>query len=484
MDVVTSIFFVSSEVIKPSSQNPEALWGKGRKLGRVRESGRMPHPRIERAHLFSKPNLAEPRGNNSHSTPRPSNPPAESVSRTNLFLILPFFPAAQTSSEKTVVWEANPGGTTKRWAPGKPMPALDPPTWRCLNDSAPPPWGGARGRASKPPRLGGPGWPVGRGERREAACAGGGEAERGGHVQPRPEITWRGAGAEGTRAGSSPEERRVKWGGRGGSGADNGECAAYSALASSPRPRARGGPANGWPSIAGGLRGAGRGRRAGRGTGLGLSGRRRSGKSGLRRFFPVSARPEHLRVAPRSLGHVGACARVPWPAVGALAGYSHPASAGALCRLPFQGSQSLCFSWAAPLPFRWSDPRAPRFHSRGGLGRSGPMCHELDKLRDFFFFLTCVWWYEAISWPHFSLDVDTCRTGEKKKRILKGRTLLIPKTLVSCSLLWALALLSFKPFLETYRFGMLKWPGEQRREGNQSTLTAVSGKRKHGHDGV
>lgn len=34
-----------------------------------------------------------------------------------------------------------------------------------------------------------------------------------------------------------------------------------------------------------------------------------------------------------------------------------------------------------------------------------------------------------------------------------------------------------KPFLETYLFGMLKWPREQRRE-EVSTCTTISGKHK------
>lgn len=139
-----------------------------------------------------------------------------------------------------------------------PVSAQAPPTLRHLSGPA----SSAVGWSTRPrlqtasPR--GPGWPVGRGKRPGGDLSRGrGGKEGRGHVRPAAPGHVTGAGEEGIWAGSSPEGSGVKWGGRGG-GADNGECAAARALASSPGPTACGGPANGGPGIPGGAEGSGR----------------------------------------------------------------------------------------------------------------------------------------------------------------------------------------------------------------------------------
>lgn len=110
----------------------------------------------------------------------------------------------------------------------------------------------------------------------------------------------------------------MKLGGTRRCSADNGECAAVRALASSPHPGARGETANGGPGVPRGA--AGSGRLVTRGAVLGLSATAGSGKCRRRRLFPVLARPEYLRAAARSPGHVRTSARAfldrlwgPWP---------------------------------------------------------------------------------------------------------------------------------------------------------------------------
>jgi hypothetical protein len=139
----------------------------------------------------------------------------------------------------------------------------------------------------------------------------------------RGHVTGRRGGGSG--AGSSPEGRGAKWRGRGGD-ADNGECAAACAPVSRARFVARGRTANGGSCVEGGRGGRARG-------GVGQACRAARGRrSGRRRLFPVLGPGTCLRATARSPGHVGASARVPRPAAGALAGHWVPASAGAQCR--------------------------------------------------------------------------------------------------------------------------------------------------------
>ena len=150
--------------------------------------------------------------------------------------------------------------------------------------------------------------------------------------------------------------------------------------------RAAGRPTAG-PMSRGRLLGAaGEGRRAGRGAGLGLSGRRGAREERAAPLLPglgkarVPAGDEAFSWLCRSL-----CQR-------SSIGYGGPWLVTRIPplrtrhRLPFQGSQTFC-SWAASLPFRWGDPRVPQFRTRWTWSRSSSVDQELGKLLESFFFL-------------------------------------------------------------------------------------------------
>lgn len=205
-----------------------------------------------------------------------------------------------------------------------------------------------------------------------------------------------GAGAEGIWTGSSPEGRGVKWWGRGGGGgADNGECAAVRALASSLGRRARGGTANSGLGVAGGAEGNGR-----RGAAS------RAGSRG-RPVWPPRDRERAGGGAASSRSRRGpsTCGRRR-----ALLALSEPLPAF-LDRLwgPWLGTRTPPVGGlSAASPSKVASPSAPsgqpRFPSGGvtrespssglgggeGLGHSLPVCHEIDKLRAFVLFYLCV----------------------------------------------------------------------------------------------
>lgn len=131
---------------------------------------------------------------------------------------------------------------------------------------------------------------------------------------------------------------------------------------------------------------AGGGRRAGRGAGLGLSGRRGAREERAALLLPglgearVPAGDEAFSWLCRSL-----CQRSSIGYGGPWLGTRTP-PLRARRRLPFQGSQTFCSSWAASLPFRWGDPRVPLFRTRWSWSLSSSVDQALDKLLESFLF--------------------------------------------------------------------------------------------------
>ena len=129
-----------------SSQNSEALWGRGYKLGKAREWWQNASSRNWGSKSLARSNETAS-GNSYPSTPRPHNLSAGTASRKNLF-----FPARTCRLSQQLKFPPRRGTgcgkkkdsqgtachmTGGRGGPGEPWSALAPPPWRRLSDPAP-----------------------------------------------------------------------------------------------------------------------------------------------------------------------------------------------------------------------------------------------------------------------------------------------------------------------------------------------------------